>query len=240
VNHRALLALLIGCAGSKAAPATPPPAPSAAPSEPVVATMRLGHFSSRDHAVGLVLQRLDKAARVKLDGTQTVMELDEERTHERSDYFASAHRVVLQAYDDGRVIVFLEGKPIELFRDGDVDPVGGTVLPTPGPCCANAEPVASKDQPPDVKLKLGHYRNASRGIGVVVDRTQHEARVRFDSTKEILHLDPTHGTEGRTDYIRTAHNVVLQVWEDGRVVVYVPGDTSGGIDVRRDADADPL
>ena len=95
-------------------------------------------------------------------------------------------------------------------------------------------------QPPDIKLKLGHYSNAERGIGLVIDRTGKEAKVRFDGTDVIFRLDPTPGSHGRIDYLRTINNVMLHVWKNGRVVVYVPNSDEGGIEVRRDGDADPL
>ena len=108
---------------------------------------------------------------------------------------------------------------------------------TPG---VAVEDAARRDQPPDIKLKLGHYSNHARGIGLVIDRTGKEAKIRFDGTDQIIRLDPTPGTHGRTDYIKSVNHVVMHVWKNGRVVVYVPGSTDDGIDVRRDGDADPL
>ena len=103
-------------------------------------------------------------------------------------------------------------------------------------CCAVPP---AKDQSPEVKLKLGHYGNARRGIGLVFDRTTAQAKVRFDGAAEIVRLDRQHGAGGRIDYIRRVGQVVLQQWDDGRVVVFVAG-ADDGIEVRRDGDADPL
>lgn len=110
------------------------------------------------------------------------------------------------------------------------------VAPVAVVCCA-APP--ARDQPPEVKLKLGHYTNARRGIGLVFDRTAAQAKLRFDGAAEIIKLDRQHGAGGRIDYIRRVGQVVLQQWDDGRVVVFVAG-TDDGIEVRRDGDADPL
>lgn len=104
-------------------------------------------------------------------------------------------------------------------------------------CCA--EPAAVREQPPEVKLKLGHYRNARRGIGLVFDRTTAQAKLRFDGTNEIIKVDGQPGAYGRIDYIRRVGQVVLQLWSDGRVVVFLAG-AEDGIEVRRDGDADPL
>jgi len=106
-----------------------------------------------------------------------------------------------------------------------------------GACC----PVrpAPRDQPPEIKLKLGHYTNAQRGIGLVFDRTTAQAKLRFDGTAQVIKVDRQHGPYGRIDYIRRIGDVVLQQWDNGRVVVYVEG-APDGIEVRRDGDADPL
>ena len=111
---------------------------------------------------------------------------------------------------------------------------------TPGVAPAYEPGNTPRDQPPDIKLKLGHYSNSARGIGLVIDRTGKEAKIRFDGTDQILRLDPTPGPSDRTDYIKSVNNVVMHVWKNGRVVVYVPSSTDGGIEVRRDGDADPL
>jgi hypothetical protein len=96
----------------------------------------------------------------------------------------------------------------------------------------------TKPQPPELKLKLGHFTNAKHNIGLVIDRTNKEARVKFDHVPEVMRLDPMRSS-GRIDYVRTINQVVLQVHDSGRVVVFVPG-TSESIDVVRDGDADPL
>jgi hypothetical protein len=138
-------------------------------------------------------------------------------------------------------------------------PPPGTIVdfelhgPAPGPVGENGESgpsntsgtntnVATSDrtrpQPPDIKLKLGHYTNARHNIGLVIDRTGKEARVRFDHVPQIMRLDPMQSS-GRIDYVRTINQVVLQVWDTGRVVVFVPNSRES-IDVTRDGDADPL
>jgi hypothetical protein len=129
--------------------------------------------------------------------------------------------------------------------------------PGPGVAPNSATPESSEkrtlDQAPYVKLKLGHFSNSTRGIGLVVDLTSPPSRkgaippakIRFDHTEKIWHLDGQHGTSGRIDYIRGGGKVVLHVWDNGRMAVYVPepaGDPSatGPIHLTRDGDADPL
>jgi hypothetical protein len=79
------------------------------------------------------------------------------------------------------------------------------------------------DQPPHIKLRLGHYSNRDRGIGLVIDRTQGNlAKVRFDHDERIWRATAQAGPAGRLDYMRSSDYVLLYVWEDGRTTVYVP------------------
>ena len=121
---------------------------------------------------------------------------------------------------------------------------------TDAPATTPVRPV-SKDQPPHIKLKLGHYRNARLNIGVTIDLTEatenvadlDPAKLRFDGDDKIWRLEGRHGGNGRIDYVRERGRVMLQMTRDGRVTVYVPDpetDRSTEVDVYRDADADPL
>lgn len=118
---------------------------------------------------------------------------------------------------------------------------------------APAKPMTKKDQPPHVKLKLGHYSNSKRGIGLVIDlysaRTENvadidPARVKFDGDSKVYQLNGQHGGRGRIDFLN-GKSVMLHAYEDGNMSVYVP-DPEGGaanndeIHVSRDGDADPL
>ena len=117
-------------------------------------------------------------------------------------------------------------------------PPGATTQPYVVVAPEPAPPVL--DQPPGVKLLLGHYANSRRGIGAVIDRTQKEAKLRFDGTDQILRAYPAHGGRGRIDYMRNVSSILFHLYEGGHVVVYVPGATSEGIPLYRDGDAEPL
>jgi len=117
---------------------------------------------------------------------------------------------------------------------GAAEPGAPAAAPAPAPAAAKR----TLPQPPEVKLKLGHFTDAKHNIGLVIDRTNKEARVRFDHMPQVMRLDPMRAP-GRTDYVRTINQVVLQVWESGRVVVFVP-NASESIEVVRDGDAEPL
>lgn len=129
--------------------------------------------------------------------------------------------------------------------------------PAPQPQVTEVQPVAApprgvtKDQPPHMKLKLGHYRNRSLGIGVVIDLTEatdnvadiDPAKIRFDGDNKVYKLTGRQGPYGRIDYT-DGQSVMLKVWEDGRREVFIPDPTTGRvsdeISVYRDGDADPL
>ena len=107
-----------------------------------------------------------------------------------------------------------------------------------------------KNQPPTVKLKLGHFTDGT--IGVVIDRTEETEnvadidpiKVRFDGETKIWKLQGQHGAYGRIDYMRDPKHVMVHMFEDNQFSIYVPdpdgGKSSDEIQLYRDADADPL
>jgi len=138
---------------------------------------------------------------------------------------------------------------IEVTAEVEGPPIEGG--PGAGPSVAPA-PI-TKDQPPHIKLKLGHFRNNRLNIGVTVDLVSDAtenvadidpAKLRFDGDDKVWRLEGRHGGSGRIDYVRENDRVMLQVTREGRVTVFVPDpDTdrsSDAIDMYRDADADPL
>lgn len=132
------------------------------------------------------------------------------------------------------------------------DPAGPPpATPAIAPPPAAAGPV-TKDQPPHIKLKLGHYRNDSYNIGVTIDLTEQTenvadidpAKLRFDGDTKIWRLQGQHGSFGRVDYVREGGRVMLHVHANGRRSIYIPdpdtGRSSNEIMLYRDGDADPL
>ncbi len=137
-------------------------------------------------------------------------------------------------------------------------PTAPAVAPAPAPMVAPTAPAATppkdvvKNQPPHIKLKLGHYTSGRAGIGVVIDlytaRTDNiadidPAKLRFDGDDKVYTLVGTNGGSGRIDYWN-GKRVMLHAYENGRYGVYVPDpetDTSSDeITLVRDGDADPL
>lgn len=98
-------------------------------------------------------------------------------------------------------------------------------------------PPVRLDQPPETKLRLGHYANAARGIGLVIDLTRTPARIQFDGSAAVVTLDRQAGPSGRVDFIRRIGDPVLRIEHGPRVQVFVDGEA---IEVRRDGDAEPL
>jgi hypothetical protein len=114
----------------------------------------------------------------------------------------------------------------------------------------SARPV--KDQPPYIKLKLGHFTNKQLGIGVVIDLTEvidnvakiPPGKIRFDGETKVWKLKAQRGSRDRVDYVNDEGHLMLETWTDGRRAVFVYDPTnekwSDEIDVVRDGDADPL
>jgi hypothetical protein len=121
---------------------------------------------------------------------------------------------------------------------GSVEPGTEANPPTATPAPVAGSSPTTKNQSPELKLKLGHFTDRRHNIGLVIDRTGHEAKLRFDGMDQILKLDPMRSA-GRVDYVKTINQPVLQVWDDGHVSVFITGHPES-IDVVRDADADPL
>jgi hypothetical protein len=137
-------------------------------------------------------------------------------------------------------------------------PATPTPSVAPAPTVTQTTPVATppkdvvKNQPPHVKLKIGHYTSGRTGIGLVID--QHSARteniadidpvkVRFDGDDKIYTLVGTHGPHDRIDYWN-GKRVMLHAYDHGRFGVYVPDPeterSSDELRLVRDGDADPL
>ena len=156
---------------------------------------------------------------------------------------ASAVVVLACAQQKPQTVIVGPSPPVEVAFEahGTTEGPPGSVEPSPGGSVETV-PVQpggkTKNQPPDIKLKLGHFTDRRHNIGLVIDRTGTEAKVRFDGSAEVMKLDPMRSS-GRIDYVKTISQTVLEVWDNGRVSVYVPG-TNDSIDVVRDADADPL
>jgi len=236
-----LLAVLVplGCGGSQKQPAQPEPgtttATSAAPAETagIDARMRRGHYISADGAMAFELDRRDpKLARLKYDGTDQVLDLvPRNGTFGRIDYVRKGQGVLVSVYPDGRVIAYHGNSDgISMVRDD---------IRVPEKCCDEG-PRVRKQQPVDVKMRLGHFSSPDGTMAFVLDRRDEKlARLRYDGSKVVIELTPRQGPSGRIDYLRKGHGVLLHVHERGHVTIYHP-DRPDGIDVRRDGDADPL
>lgn len=123
--------------------------------------------------------------------------------------------------------------------------------PAPAPPPATAASM-TKDQPPHIKLKLGHFRSARYNIGVTIDFTEQTenvadldpAKLRFDGDARIWRLSGRHGAYGRIDYVAERGGVMLHAHANGRMSLYVrdpdTGRSSDEIHLYRDGDADPL
>jgi hypothetical protein len=102
-----------------------------------------------------------------------------------------------------------------------------------------AIPEVIQDQSPETKLQLGHYWSPHFHIGLIIDRTGEQAKVRFDGTRQTLTLTPQYFWF-RTEYHRAPNDKLLVVSNTGRITLHVEGAGEDGIWLHRDGDAAPL
>jgi hypothetical protein len=117
-------------------------------------------------------------------------------------------------------------QPVQPVRV-DFEVVGTTDSPAARP---------ERAQPPEIKLKLGHYRSDRAGIALVIDRTGDDAKLLFDGTDQVVRLVPQYFWH-RTEYHRTVGHKMLETRSHGEIVLYLSGQE---IWLYRDGDADPL
>lgn len=136
---------------------------------------------------------------------------------------------------------------------GEVVSPAPTPVPVPVPVLVLVPGTPAMDQPPHVKLKIGHFRNDQYNIGVTIDLLTDAtdsvadvdpAKLRFDGDEKVWKLEGRRGGNGRVDYVRAGDRVMLQITRGGHATIYVPDPESGrsgdAIELYRDADADPL
>jgi len=177
------------------------------------------------------LDRTDeKAAKLRYDNSNEVVVLKPQPGPTgRTDYTQPGGRVLLHVFTDGRVVIYHRDRPdgIDVRRDDlkrEARPAGRP----------------KKDQPPDVKLRLGHYASGDGAMAFVLDRRDdRQAKLRYDNTTEPVTLRPQAGPAGRIDFLLPDGSVLLHVFSDGRVVIF-HRDRPDGIAVSRDGDADAL
>lgn len=109
----------------------------------------------------------------------------------------------------------------------------------PGPPELTDEGPPPELSAPALRVRLGHYSNHRRGVGLIIDLTRTPARVRFDGTAATITLDVQRAGNGTIELIRRVGDTVLRIERDGTPYVILDG-TSEPIPVRRDGDAEPL
>ena len=131
-------------------------------------------------------------------------------------------------------------------------PAATPVAPPPPPVAVDfevhgsvaAEETVAKNQAPELKLKLGHYKTYRLGIGLVLDRTNDKkAKVRFDGTDQTVELIPQyfwHRTEYHRALTGAPNDKVIVVHHGGDVMLHMEGLGDDGAYLWRDGDADPL
>lgn len=131
--------------------------------------------------------------------------------------------------------------PVAVDFEVHGDATSGATVANDNRAAAPAETApATRNQPPEMKLKLGHYSSGRLGLGLVIDRTDEKiAKVRFDGTAQTIALVPQYFWH-RTEYHKAENQKLVVFHNNGLVVLHMEGIGEDGAWLRRDGDADPL
>ncbi len=87
----------------------------------------LGHYSTMDGTTGFVLDRTDRPYLARLDGTEVVLRLEEQRgPRETREYTAKDPQFWVRVDADGTVLLFdgpAQREGVEVTRDANADPL---------------------------------------------------------------------------------------------------------------------
>lgn len=88
---------------------------------------------------------------------------------------------------------------------------------------------------------LGHYSTYDGASGFILDRTHTPWKAKLDGSDSVVTLGPagTEGTEAK-DYVSADRTVWVRLSDDGDVLLFDGPKQKEGVEVVRDADADPL
>ncbi|MFH0900245.1 MAG: hypothetical protein V2A73_06425 [Pseudomonadota bacterium] len=111
-------ALVTGCAAPRQTTTSVTKAPSP------VDRAKLGHYSTADGEIGLVLDRSGERAKLRFDGAQDTVELvAKPGAYGRTDYADAGGYVFLNMWPDGRITAYHPSRPdgVPVKRDRDAD-----------------------------------------------------------------------------------------------------------------------
>jgi hypothetical protein len=125
---------------------------------------------------------------------------------------------------------------------------GGTPAPAaPAPASnapAPAEPreIATGAQPTRFQRSrlLGHYSTLDGASGFILDRTGSEVRAKLDRTADVKVLTAHGGPHQTKEYESADGDLWLRIDPRGEVLLFQGPSQTQGVEVTRDADAEPL
>lgn len=185
----ALLGALSGCSGKPAeAPPAPPASASAAPANPPINKTLLGHFSTPDGMIGLVLDRSGDIVKIKLDKGADIIQLTPKEDRKHGDLVG--HRFLAP---DGKAMVYLNihggmdfygpRDTLPLKRDADAEPLGAPTIagePKP-PAKLPYEVLAEELDAISVVKKLGFKPEDSGNLAKVSEAIEKADKALFVS-----------------------------------------------------------
>jgi hypothetical protein len=87
---------------------------------------------------------------------------------------------------------------------------------------------------------LGHYSTFDGKSGVIVDRRGDVVKAKLDGSNDVKLMKPSGGPHGSTEYRSDDGSIWFRIDEGGDVRLFQGPAQKEGVDVIRDADAEPL
>jgi hypothetical protein len=87
---------------------------------------------------------------------------------------------------------------------------------------------------------LGHYSTLDGGSGFILDRTDINVRAKLDGTSDVKILTAQGGPRQTKDYRSADGHIWLRIDQHGEVLLFQGPNGTQGVEVIRDADAEPL
>ncbi|HEY3494608.1 MAG TPA: DUF4908 domain-containing protein [Polyangiaceae bacterium] len=112
----------------------------------------------------------------------------------------------------------------------------------PQPAAPEEREVTTGNEPTKFQRsrQVGHYSTLDGKSGVIVDRRSDTVKGRLDGSSEIKVLKSSGGPHGSTEYRSDDGSIWLRVDQYGDVVLFQGPAQKEGVEVVRDADAEPL
>lgn len=202
----------VACGDKPTAPVAPPPPPSASAeaAKPPVNKALLGHWSTGDGSVGLVIDRTGDIAKVKIDKSNDIVQITPKEDRKHGDLVGNRYespdgKGVLYITVGGHVKFYGPKDTFDLRRDADAEALGApTVAGVPAPPKKMAyELLIEELDAISVVKKLGFKAEDSGNlakVGEAIEKADKGLFVTYQAKTDAATFAPAPETIGGTTY----------------------------------------